>query len=316
MSIIPRGFTNRLRAAFAPRTRTCDSAECKPDTTVWRKHLRPRPRVQLHGPQFCLQDCLERELRRRLQQLSVPPIAGGASSRRVPLGLMMLSRGELTAEQLRHAVDLQNQAGSGRIGEWLRKLGYTDDEGLTAALARQWCCPTIKSLPTSVGNCTIPFYLLQRFRMAPVHFSNSRETLYIAFAEKIAYRALLAIEQILQCKTEICITSCGEIDAALSRLDEHTRRADKLFENITSEQEVTRIISSYAATLQASEIRLGLCGKLVWSRITGNKFSEDLIFSPAATNAPYIERSRATPKFSVYDGALNGSTNSSAPARK
>ncbi|HEX4756887.1 MAG TPA: hypothetical protein VH308_02855 [Terracidiphilus sp.] len=68
--------------------------------------------------------------------------------------------------------------------------------------------------------------------------------------------------------------------------------------------------------LQASEIRLGLCGKLVWSRITGNKFSEDLIFSPAATNAPYIERSRATPKFSVYDGALNGSTNSSAPARK
>jgi hypothetical protein len=263
-----------------------------------------------------LQDCLERELRLRLQQLSAAPILERASSRRVPLGLMMLSRGELTAEQLRHAVDLQNQTGSGRIGEWLRKLGYIDDESLTAALARQWCCPIIKHLPINAGDCSIPFYLLQKFRMAPVHLSNSCDTLYMAFADKVAYRALLAIEQVLQCKTEVCITSGSEIDAALSRLEEHTRRADKIFENITSQDEVARIISSYAAVLQASEIRIGLCGKLVWSRVIGNKFPEDLLFSVTAPNTPHIESSKETARFSVYDGSMKGSTNNSAPARR
>src|SRR5581483_3095338 len=196
MSTLRGKLTNYLRSAFALRALTCDSAGCRPGTTLWRKHLTRKPRVQLHGPQFCLQECLNREPHRRLQRLSVAPMVERAGSRRVPLGLMMLSRGELTTEQLRHAVDLQNQAGSGRIGEWLRKLGYVDDESLTAALARQWCCPTIKHLPTTAGNCTIPFFLLQRFRMAPVHFSSASETLYMAFADKIAYRALLAVEQI------------------------------------------------------------------------------------------------------------------------
>ena len=261
--------------------RTCSSPDCGHDPTI-RRLWRLTPSVRLDGLAFCFPECLERELLRRLQHTSSLPRREQLNSCRVPLGLLMLSRGELTSEQLQQALELQKKNGTGRIGEWLQQLGHARDVGVAAALASQWSCPVVKTVPAGVGSCTIPFYLLKTFGMAPVHFSNDRRMLHMAFADKIEHRALFAIEQMLDCKTEACLTTRGEIELALVRMEEQRSCAEKFFEGTSDTEETARIISSYISTLNATEIRLASCGELLWARITGDELCENLLFSRIA----------------------------------
>jgi hypothetical protein len=190
----------------------------------------------------------------------------------------MLSRGDVTGEQLRHALQMQRRTGTGRIGEWLQQLGYTQGQSVASALARQWSCPLIKTIPAEADACTIPFYLMRKFCMAPVHFSTDRRVLHIAFGERIEYQALLAIEQVLNCKTEPCFATFGEVKAALDRIEERSPRGEHLFENVSGPEEITRIISGYAAAMHATEIRLASFAKLFWARIESDGLSADLLF--------------------------------------
>lgn len=263
-------------------SRSCSSHDCGHDPTIRQKLWRPTPSVQLHGSAFCFPECLERELLRRMQHSSTASRRDQMSSCRIPLGLLMLSRGELTSGQLQEALELQKKTGSGRIGEWLQQLGYARDVTVAAALASQWSCPVIKTVPAGVGSCSIPFYLLKNFNMAPVHFSNDRRVLHMAFADKIEHRALFAIEQMMKCKTQACLTTRVEIDAALVRMEEQNASCEKLFEGISDAEERTRIISSYISTLRATEVRVAACGELLWARLTGNELCENLLFSRIA----------------------------------
>lgn len=274
----------KFRSLFkrpAKSARACSSPNCGHGPTIRQRLWRAIPSVRLHGAAFCFPECLERELVRRLQDACIPPRLEPASSCRVPLGLLMLSRGELTSEQLQQALELQRKNGTGRIGEWLQKLGHACDVSVAAALASQWSCPVVKTVPAGVGSCTIPFCLLKSFGMAPVHFSNQRRMLHMAFADKIEYRALFAIEQMIDCKTEACLTTRSEIEAALVRMEEQRSRAEKIFEGTNDPEETTRIISSYVSTLRATEIRVAHCGELLWARLSGAQFSENLMFSRA-----------------------------------
>jgi len=282
-------FTVVLRKQFqelfkrrAKRLRTCSSPDCGYDPSIRQRLWRLTPNVQLHGSAFCFPDCLERELLRRLQHASTAPRREQVNSCRVPLGLLMLSRGELTSEQLHQALELQKKNGTGRIGEWLQQLGHARDVSVAAALASQWSCPVVKTVPAGVGSCTIPFYLLKNFGMAPVHFSNDRRMLHIAFADKIEHRALFAIEQMMDCKTEACLTTRSEIDTALVRMEEQKSHAEKFFEGTSDPEESTRIISSYISTLRVTEIRVASCGELLWARLFGAQLCENLLFSRAA----------------------------------
>ena len=275
----------KFRSLFKPAAKSagiCSSPNCMHDPTIRQKLWRAIPSVQLHGSAFCFPECLERELLRRLQHTSTPSRREQVNSCRVPLGLLMLSRGELTSEQLRQALELQKKNGTGRIGEWLQQLGHACDVSVAAALASQWSCPVVKTVPAGVGSCTIPFYLLKNFGMAPVHFSNDRRMLHIAFADKIEHRALFAIEQMMDCKTEACLTTRSEIDTALVRMEEQKSHAEKFFEGTSDPEESTRIISSYISTLRATEIRVASCGELLWARLFGAQLCENLLFSRAA----------------------------------
>ncbi len=85
---------------------------------------------------------MERALTDTLRRLrSVSLRASATAPHRVPLGLVLLSRQQLTAEQLRAGLAAQRSAGRGRIGEWLQTLGFASEQQVTSALARQWSCP-------------------------------------------------------------------------------------------------------------------------------------------------------------------------------
>jgi hypothetical protein len=124
--------------------------------------------------------------------------------------------------------------------------------------------------------------MLRSFGMVPVHISHDRRILHIAFADKIEHRALFAIEQMIECKTEACLTTRGEVETALDRIEEQIPGSEQLFERVSDLEETTRIISSYASTMHASEIRVAFRGELLWARIVGNGLCGNLLFSRTA----------------------------------
>src|SRR5579863_3871371 len=102
-----RGFWRSL-------TPLCGHSDCGHTHGRWRRLRCQRHGVVIQGLRYCGDECAERALADALRRI------GSASSQtssrttvphRVPLGLLLLSRQQLTAEQLRAALGAQRTAG-------------------------------------------------------------------------------------------------------------------------------------------------------------------------------------------------------------
>lgn len=247
----------------------CGHSDCRHMQRVWGR-LRPRPRgVILQGQHFCPEDCLERALREALRRLtgSLPP---AMAPHRVPLGLLLLSRQQLTVEQLRTALAAQRSTGRGKIGEWLLALGFVTEQQVTAALARQWSCPILRTTawnPKGSRAPQIPVTLLEAFVMIPVEFVQASATLHLAFGEGIDYRVLYAVEQMLGCHTAPCMAVPTFVRQTLQALAGPRGETEVVFDRMSDGAEFSRIVLSYCVRLGASEIRLAACGPHLWVRL-------------------------------------------------
>jgi hypothetical protein len=214
----------------------------------------------------CLEHALTEALRRGHSAPKRP-----AAPHRVPLGLLLLSRQHLTAEQLRAGLAAQRAAGRGKVGEWLQALGFVNEQQVTAALAWQWSCPVLQSqsLPPPGLERTprIPVALLESLLMVPVAWVKATATLHIAFGDGIDYSVLYALEQVLRCHAEPCLAVPSLVRKRMQALREHRGEDEILFDRVTDVGEFARIVHSYSARMAASEIRMATCGSHVWVRL-------------------------------------------------
>ncbi len=192
-------------ARFKEKILACNRADCSRARRAWSRISNGAGSLHLNGLRYCFPLCFEQELTQRLQEAQALADWNPRPPHRVPLGLLMLSRGDLDPEQLRQALTAQRENGAGRIGEWIEKLGYAREQQVTSALATQWACPVLRCLPARAADCGVPYQLLRRFHMVPVHFASAARLLHIAFSGDIEYPVLLAIEQMLECKTAPCL---------------------------------------------------------------------------------------------------------------
>ena len=257
----------------------CNDSSCGGRGTWWQLYWR-KAGVRLNRQWYCSPQCFERAAR----QSFVRALANSASSRpvrhRVPLGLLMLSRGQLTNRQLRLALDAQRNGGRGRIGHWLQQLGFATEQQVTAALGMQWSCPIFAQPEPGDFTCLglLPFPLMESFRMLPIHFVAATQSLYLAFCEGIEYAALCAIEHILGCHTEACLVGDSVLNAGLQRFEPARRRGELVFESCRQAAEMARIACSYALKLGAGEVRLAPCGPFMWVRLEHTEGHTDLLF--------------------------------------
>jgi len=219
---------------------------------------------------------------------SVPQSAPTAPHR-IPLGLLLLSRQQLTAGQLRMALEAQREAaGRGqspdlrKIGAWLQELGFSTEVEVTAALARQWSCPVLResagatdpsrfsSLFPAVFSSAfsgIPVPLLESFQMMPVELVEATGTLLMAFSEGIDYTVLYAIEQMLGYRTEACLVCPSTLRKSLEALGRERGTSVAIFEGMEDAGECAHIVGSYSARVKAEEIRVARCGDHLWIRL-------------------------------------------------
>jgi hypothetical protein len=226
--------------------------------------------VRMQASWYCRPECLERAVAEALGRTRPVSLRDAAAPHRVPLGLLLLSRQQLTATQLRTALELQRTAGRGKIGEWIQKLEFTTEAQITAALARQWSCPVLRTSPERLLGrqfTSIPVLLLESFQMIPVELAEATGTLLIAFSEGIDHTVLYAVEQMLGYRTEACFVCPSDLQKGLQALAQRHVAKDVVFDRTQDIHECSRIVASYSAKVGAEEVRLARCGKYIWIRL-------------------------------------------------
>lgn len=257
----------------------CNSQHCSATLRAWQRIARGTGTVLLQGRRYCFPECFELEICKQFERMQSLPVKQQPGTRRIPLGLLMLSRGYVNSSQLRRALERQRTQPGCRIGECLQQLGLAQEHQITAALSIQWSCPVLKSVPSPPGAFDIPLHLLTRFAMLPIHFVPATQTLHVAFACDIDYRVLFALGQMLDCRTEACLTTASQLSLALNELAQQGCASEKVFPGLRTPREATVITSSYAAKLCATRVKLVACGEFVWVRVQGETDTASLLFS-------------------------------------
>lgn len=252
-----------------PRVGQPAHAGCIHSRGLWNRVRLRSPGILLHSRRYCLEHCFAEALAHALQGLGTSQ-PRRLAAHRIPLGLLLLSRQQLTAEQLQSALRWQRREGRGRIGEWLQTLGFVSEQQITAALARQWSCPVLHN-PSSFSPASrvpqLPFTLLGNFAMVPVNYIESTATLVIAFADELDYSVLYAIEQMTGCHTEPCLAVPSFVRAQLQALTPRRRNNEIFLESGMDASELSRIILAYCARLWPSEVRIARCAPYFWIRL-------------------------------------------------
>ncbi len=265
-----RAWGRGLQGVVGKLAPSCGYGECVHAGSLLRRMGRRTRGVLMQGARYCRVECLELAVIKVLSRMR--PVPGGAATaaHRIPLGLLLLSRQQLTAEQLRAALAAQREAGRGKIGAWLQALGFVTEPQVTAALARQWSCPVLRAGEGTIGSSRltpIPVLLLESFQMVPVELVEATGTLLIAFSEGIDYGVLYAIEQMLGYRTEACLVCPSTLQKSLRALVRQRETRDIVFDRTEDVAECARIIVNYSAKVRAEEVRLARCGDHLWIRL-------------------------------------------------
>lgn len=280
----------QLRAKFAavwqagmrtfPR---CAGPDCAATPWLWqlfRKQVGIQFREnQSPGKWYCSVACFEKAALRFFSR-GAPAASAVPAQHRIPLGLLLISRGQLSERELQRGLQIQRDHGGGRLGFWLEKLGFTTEQQITAGLGLQWACPVFPPMTVHDEECArmVPLCWLEKFRMLPVHFSSASRMLHVAFSETVEYAALYAIECMLDCRTQACLISSRAMDQALVQLTHACRQSEMRFEGRRKACEMVRATGSFMLHLGAGRVRIVDCNHQIWVRLESGADATHLLF--------------------------------------
>jgi len=234
--------------------------------------------IRLFEDWFCGPDCFESGAKQKISELrstrngqEKPP------SLRMPLGLLLVSRGILTNEQLKIALD-QHRASGTNFGDVVQELGFATQQHVTAAVAAQWAC-SVFSLGDrlTASEIHIPKCLLAQYEMLPVHFSPIGRKLMVGFVTRVQHHILYTIERIASCTATPCFITATEFRKHLQSLALDTAENELVFDRSSSVAEIAKLVRNYVCQLGAEEARFGICRDHLWVRIVGRQ-TMDLLF--------------------------------------
>jgi hypothetical protein len=240
--------------------------------------------IRMHGCWYCGSACFTTAAEERLSSLMSSGLAQSSHFSRMPLGLILIGRGWLTAAQLKEAIGEQKEAG-GRIGEVLTRHGFASEKQLAAGLATQWGCP-VYSVPkhlVEVG-IQIPTTLMQLHSAIPLHFVGAKKLLLVGFVHGIEYGLLYSIEQMTGCQTRCCFVTQSDFLLQMQQRElVQEQRGDEApieikYETVQTPAEIAGILSSNAVDLKADEATIERCKGYFWARLKSVSKESDILF--------------------------------------
>jgi hypothetical protein len=256
-------------------SKRCANDSC--DTSPLRSLFRGKG-IRLFDDWVCSPDCLEYALRARFADLSsaMRP-AEPPRPARVPLGLMLFSRGYLNEDQFRTALDAHRTHG-GRVGDIALQFGFVSEEQVAAALAAQWGYPvySFKNVPAQLP-ALVPVHLMELHQMLPVQFLDDNHKLMVGFATRVEHGVLTGIEKMLGCIASPCFVTAGDFRSRMQTLSTMRRDSEFVFAEC-SHFEMAQTVKSYSVEHGAESLAFALCREYLWVRASGAEKQIDLLF--------------------------------------
>ena len=243
----------------------CANPGCR---SGWLHLFRKRTRPIFEGGWNCSRECTEA----RLQLAVRRELAGWVPveephRHRIPLGLLMLEQGSITAGQLRQAIEAQKKGRSLRIGEWLVKQGATDVATVSRALGMQWGCPVLSLADFSAEAATgvMPRLFLEVFGALPIRVA-AHKILYLGFEERVDSALALSAERMtgLQVESGVVQTS-GFKNASAQILNRPFPQVQ--FAEAVSEAAAAHLLAKFVERLQPAASRLVRVHEWLWMRM-------------------------------------------------
>jgi hypothetical protein len=194
-----------------------------------RLHLRSRTRPVFEGRWCCSTACLQARITIAVRREMRTESPRRPHQHRVPLGLMLLSTGRITQQELQHALQVQCTTGE-RIGEVLIRECGVSELTVAEALATQWSCPVwdVSGLMPDRVAALAPRAVLKRGGILPLRLSMhagsgvasfaSEARLSVAFANSIDPQAVFALRKMHDIAVDAGIAPITPWSEAHSRL--------------------------------------------------------------------------------------------------
>ena len=266
--------------------RKCENPRCMRKRTRWPFSRGPVEGARLQGRWYCSGRCFEQAAADIFLKMLPLHEDGSKRPHRIPIGLLLLSRGVITEGQLKEALSLQRNAGGGPIGRFLRRIEAVNERELTAGLAAQWGCP-VYPLESDHGyrDCAelVPKTLIESAHMLPVRVALPQKMLYVAFDERIDRTMLYAVEQMLRFRTIPCIVAESAMREALGEVLRAASSPATVFESPQEPREMARTTHSYALQLEVSDVWIARSGRFVWVRLFSQQWTKDILFQTATS---------------------------------
>jgi len=259
----------------------CENPECPTRRNFWPPVRRRSTGIHLGRQWLCSPACLERSLVGLFREIVANVRPWSPKPRRVPLGLLLLSRGVIAEEQLRVALERQRLAGREPLGYWLQEIGAATEQDVTAALAIQWACPVFPlERSASFRECVsmIPLPIVESARMLPVHFLPHSNLFYAGFVEGVDHSVLTAVERVLNCRALPCIIARPSFDRVFAEIRSLPNPELFRFESVVDPAEMSRITASFAQQLSAKQVVVAACREFAWIRFHSGTVERDLLF--------------------------------------
>lgn len=235
--------------------------------------------VFLADEPYCTPECFEEAARKKMESLMVSRHNQEPAPRlRMPLGLALVSRGILTAEQLKFALEEQSRNGQS-IGDIVQNLGFATPEQVTAAVAAQWSCPVFPLGDRTIfPQIAVPRRLLEAYGMLPVHFAENSRRLIVGFVSRVQYHILHTIENIADCVVTPCFITARDYQVYLQLPVFSERENEIVFDRVSGPAEMARLACNYVKQIKATRTRFGVCRDYLWMRMWGARHQMDLLF--------------------------------------
>jgi Type II secretion system (T2SS), protein E, N-terminal domain len=240
--------------------------------------------IRMRDAWYCSSSCFASVAEKEFSALLKLGVEQGSHVVRMPLGLVLISRGLLTSAQLREANEELKEVG-GEIGELLVRRGAVTERQVTSVRAAQWGCAVFtmpKQLePTRIH---IPMAFIKACSAIPLHYVGARKLLLVGFVQAVEYGLLYAIEQMTGCKTQPCFVTPSEFRTLIESHEDSLKQVESspasevIFETMQPPEEMARILCGYGVELEAEEAMIAKCKEYLWARLTSGTREVNLLF--------------------------------------